>query len=39
MADSNTCKRKKTKEKPNWTQEQLLLLVQLVNENNYIIIK
>ncbi len=31
MADSNTCKRK------NWTQKQLLLHVQLVNENKDII--
>uniref|UniRef100_A0A671N848 COMM domain containing 9 n=1 Tax=Sinocyclocheilus anshuiensis TaxID=1608454 RepID=A0A671N848_9TELE len=30
MADSKTCKRKR---KPNWTQAQLLLLAQLVNEN------
>ncbi len=34
MADSKTCKRKR---KPNWTQEQLLLLPQLVNENKDII--
>ncbi len=34
MADSKTCKRKR---KPNWTQEQLLLLAQLVNENKDII--
>ncbi len=30
MADSKTCKRKR---KPNWMQEQQLLLAQLVNEN------
>ncbi len=29
MADSETCKRKKT----NWMQEQQLLHAQLVNEN------
>ncbi len=29
MADSKACKRNK---KPNWTQEELLLLTQLVNE-------
>ena len=34
MADSKACKRKR---KPNWTQEQLLLLAQLVNENKDII--
>ncbi len=34
MADSKTCK---WKIKPNWTQEQLLLLAQLVNENKDII--
>ncbi len=34
MADSNTCKRKK---QTNWTQEHLLLLAQLVNENKDII--
>ncbi len=34
MADSKTCKRKR---KPNWTQEQLLHLAQLVNENKDII--
>ncbi len=34
MADSKTCKRKR---KPNCTQEQLLLLAQLVNENKDII--
>ncbi len=34
MADSKTCKHKR---KPNWTQEQLLLLAQLVNENKDII--
>ncbi len=34
MADSKTYKRKR---KPNWTQEQLLLLAQLVNENKDII--
>ncbi len=33
MADSKTCKRKR---KPNWTQEQLLLLAQLVNEKDVI---
>ena len=32
MADSNTCKHKKTR-----MQEQLLLIVQLVNENKDII--
>ncbi len=32
MADSKTWKKKK-----NWTQEQLLLLAQLVNENKHII--
>ncbi len=38
MADSNTCKLKTTKTKQkNWTQEQLLLLAQLVNENKDII--
>ncbi len=34
MADSKTCKRKR---KPNWTQEQLLHLALLVNENKDII--
>ncbi len=33
MADSKTCKRKR---KPNWRQEQLLLLAQLVNEKDII---
>ncbi len=34
MADSKTFKQKR---KPNWTQEQQLLLAQLVNENKHII--
>ncbi len=34
MADSKACKRNK---KLNWTQEELLLLAQLVNENKNII--
>ncbi len=34
MADSETCKRKR---KPNWTQKQLLLLAQLVNEHKDVI--
>ncbi len=34
MADNKTFKQKR---KPNWTQEQLLLLAQLVNENKHII--
>ncbi len=33
MADSKTCKRKR---KPNWTQEHLLLLAELVNEKDII---
>ncbi len=34
MADRKTCKRKR---KPNWTQEEPLLLAQLVNESKDII--